>query len=429
MKINIDKLFRNTINGSKPTAPKEIWFAIEAELKRKLILRFLYMFFWVGLISLTGYLFLFSETERNPIIKIQKATSQEELISLPQEKIPEKVSPLTTKKSNSPVVSFPKKYKRNYSKKSFASLSDQNNKSSEKASFFEKKVMDTVIEKQVRKIDSLVNNLDSLVDHLKKDFDKERKRLLTEANKKNSLKKDSIDLENSKKVKGRKWNIIPVYGILNTGRFSKNTSTLGESFNENTTAGLVSNFYGFNLVFRASERVSVQTGIFSKEIRFITKGLFLNNAITNYDPSNIVYNPGVDVQFSTSNIPGSTISTNASLIQTIVYMEMPFEIKYEMFRKSKINSNFIGGFSFLYLNKNEIEAETDLFLRNVGQTNNILNTSVSINLGLDFEYHLSKSLFFNSAVIFKKHYNTYENYNNKTAPYTIGIHAGIGYKF
>jgi len=69
MKINIDKLFRNTINGSKPTVPKEIWFAIEAELKRKRILRFLYIFFGVSLISLTGYLFLFSETERNPTIK------------------------------------------------------------------------------------------------------------------------------------------------------------------------------------------------------------------------------------------------------------------------------------------------------------------------------------------------------------------------
>ena len=122
MKINIDNLFRNTINGSKPTAPKEIWFAIEAELKRKLILRFLYMFFGVGLISLTGYLFLFSETERSPTIKIQKATSQEELISLPQEKIPEKVLPLTTKKSDSPAASFPKKYKRNYSKKIFRKI-------------------------------------------------------------------------------------------------------------------------------------------------------------------------------------------------------------------------------------------------------------------------------------------------------------------
>ena len=87
-------------------------------------------------LNVTGYLFLFSETERSPTIKIQKATSQEELISLPQEKIPEKVLPLTTKKSDSPAASFPKKYKRNYSKKSFASLSDQNNKSSEKASFF-----------------------------------------------------------------------------------------------------------------------------------------------------------------------------------------------------------------------------------------------------------------------------------------------------
>ena len=116
MKIDIDKLFRNKINGAKPNVPKEIWFAVEAELKRKQLLRFLSMFFGVCLISLTGYIFLFSKIEKTPTIKIQKATSQEKLISLPQKKSPEKMLPLTTKKSDLHEASFPKKYKKNYSK-------------------------------------------------------------------------------------------------------------------------------------------------------------------------------------------------------------------------------------------------------------------------------------------------------------------------
>ena len=37
----------------------------------------------------------------------------------------------------------------------------------EKTAFFEKKFKDTVIEKQVKRIDSLVNSIDHLVDHLK----------------------------------------------------------------------------------------------------------------------------------------------------------------------------------------------------------------------------------------------------------------------
>ena len=430
MKINIDKLFRNKINGAKPNVTKEIWFAVEAELKRKQLLRFLSMFFGVCLISLTGYIFLFSKTEKTPTIKIQKATSQEKLISLPQKKSSEKMLPLTTKKSNLHEASFPKKYKKNYSKKSFASLSDQNNKPSEETTFFEKKIKDTVVEKQVKKIDSLVNNPDNLVDDLKNDLKKEKKKLLK--------KKDSIDVAKFNKEKRRRWNVIPVLGVSNSGRFSKNTTTLGSQravtypekyFDDNQSSGLISNILGFNVVFRATNRISIQTGIISKELRFITEGLFLTEFIPDVNPTNIVYNPGVEVRFTNTPEIGGAYSESTSLTQTIVYMEMPFELKYRMFGNLKFNTNFVGGFSFLYLNKNEIRAKSNLLSRSIGKADNILTTSLSVNLGLDIEYHLSKRLVFNSAFMFKKHYNTYLNYGNEAAPYTIGMHAGIGYKF
>ena len=247
------------------------------------------------------------------------------------------------------------------------------------------------------------------------------------------IKKNSSEFN---KEKRRRWNIIPVFGISNTGRLSKNVSTLGtlravtypnEYFDDNKSSGLISSTYGFNVVFRATNRISIQTGVFSKELRFVTEGLFLSELIPDVNPTNIIYNPGVEVRFS--NTPDIGGSESASLTQTIVYMEMPFELKYRMIGSSKFNTNLVGGFSFLYLNKNEIRAKTNTSSRSIGRASNLLTTSSSLNIGLDIEYHLSKRLVFNSAVMFKKHYNTYKDYNNEYSPYNIGMHVGIGYKF
>ena len=243
-------------------------------------------------------------------------------------------------------------------------------------------------------------------------------------------------IENFKKNKSRRWNIIPVFGISNTGRLSKNVSTLGtlravtypnEYFDDNKSSGSISYTYGFNVVFRATNRISIQTGVFSKELRFLTENLFLSEFIPDVNPTNIIYNPGVEVRFS--NTPDIGGSESASLTQTIVYMEMPFELKYRMFGSSKFNTNLVGGFSFLYLNKNEIRAKTNTSSRSIGRASNVLTTSTSLNIGLDVEYHLSKRLIFNSAVMYKKHYNTYKDYNNEYSPYNVGVHVGIGYKF
>ena len=431
MKKNIDKLFREKMSKSKITAPTESWPIIEAKLKRKKNIRFGYMFSLLGAISLVSFMLFSTHTENTLSKPLQKNTSLKKDVKSKDNEVNE----ININHDNLPLSEPQEDSKKLYAtiatkkdSKNNASKFLYNNTTSEKTPFFEEKVKDTIIEKQVRKIDSLVNNLDSLVDLVKKDFKIKRKKLLK--------KKDSSEVENFKKNKSRRWNIIPVFGISNTGRLSKNISTLGtlravtypnEYFDDNKSSGLISYTYGFNVVFRATNRLSIQTGVFSKELRFLTENLFLSEFIPDVNPTNIIYNPGVEVRFS--NTPEIGGSESANLNQTIVYMEMPFELKYRVFGSSKFNTNLVGGFSFLYLNKNEIRAKTNTSSRSIGRASNLLTTSSSLNIGLDIEYHLSKRLVFNSAVMFKKHYNTYKDYNNEYSPYNVWMHVGIGYKF
>ena len=430
MKINIDKLFRNKIKEFKVTTPDGVWSAVETKLKRRRMLRF----FGVSFVSFMGFMFLFFQAEKIVTTDLQKNTTTKQLVKedsankfsiVPEVKTPEKVSSFVSDKSKEgqlKLISSPK----NSSKLSSNFII----KESIREESFQKVITNTVVEKQLKKFDSPVNNLDSLKKIKKKDLKKKRKELVK--------KNDAIDSIKFEKDKRKRWNIIPVLGVSNSGRFSKNTTTLGSQravtypekyFDDNQSSGLISNILGFNVVFRATNRISIQTGIISKELRFITEGLFLTEFIPDVNPTNIVYNPGVEVRFTNTPEIGGAYSESTSLTQTIVYMEMPFELKYRMFGNLKFNTNFVGGFSFLYLNKNEIRAKSNLLSRSIGKADNILTTSLSVNLGLDIEYHLSKRLVFNSAFMFKKHYNTYLNYGNEAAPYTIGMHAGIGYKF
>ena len=430
MKINIDKLFRNKIKEFKVTTPDGVWSAVETKLKRRRMLRF----FGLSFVSLMGFMFLFFQAEKIVTTDLQKNTTTKQLVKedsankfsiVPEVKTLEKVSSFVSDKSKEgqlKLISSPKNSRKLSS--NFVI------KESIKEESFQKVITNTVVEKQLKKFDSPVNNLDSLKKIKKKDLKKKRKELVK--------KNDAIDSIKFEKDKRKRWNIIPVLGVSNSGRFSKNTTTLGslravtypeKYFDDNQSSGLISNILGFNVVFRATNRISIQTGIISKELRFITEGLFLTEFIPDVNPTNIVYNPGVEVRFTNTPEIGGVYSESSSLTQTIVYMEMPFELKYRMFGSLKLNTNFVGGFSFLYLNKNEIQAKTNLLSRSIGKADNILTTSISVNLGLDIEYHLSKRFVFNSAFMFKKHFNTYLNYGNEAAPYTIGMHAGIGYKF
>jgi hypothetical protein len=437
MSKNIDKLFKDKFKESKATAPTEAWPVIQAKLKMIRNIRLLYMFSILGVLSLISFMLFSTHTEKTLSKPLHKNTSLKNDVILKVKEVKE-VKDVDVNKDKLPVskpqedskklyatITTKKESKNNTTK----FLYKNNTKTSKKTPFFKNKFGYAISEKVVKgRINLLGYSLDSLDYSVKKNLKAERK--------KRRKKKDSVDDAKFNNEKRRRWNVIPVFGALNSGRFSENVSTLGtlravtypdKYFDDNKSSGLISNIYGFNVVFRATNRISIQTGIFSKELRFLTEDLFLSEFIPDVNPTNIIYNPGVEVRFS--NTPDIVGSESVSLSQSILYMEMPFEFKYRMFGNSKFNTNVVVGFSFLYLNKNEIRAKSNTSSRSIGKAGNLLTTSTSLNIGLDVEYHLSKRLVLNSAVMFKKHYNTYKDYNNEYSPYTFGMHVGIGYKF
>jgi hypothetical protein len=443
MSKNIDKLFKDKFKESKATAPTEAWPVIQAKLKMIRNIRLLYMFSILGVLSLISFMLFSTHTEKTLSKPLLKNTSLKNEVILKDNDVKEvkevkEVKDVDVNKDKLPVskpqedskklyatITTKKESKNNTTK----FLYKNNTKTSKKTPFFKNKFGYAISEKVVKgRINLLGYSLDSLDYSVKKNLKAERK--------KRRKKKDSIEVEKFNNEKRRRWNVIPVFGISNSGRLSKNVSTLGTTravtypdkyFDDNKSSGLISSIYGFNVVFRATNRISIQTGIFSKELRFLTEDLFLSEFIPDVNPTNIIYNPGVEVRFS--NTPDIVGSESVSLSQSILYMEMPFEFKYRMFGDSKFNTNVVVGFSFLYLNKNEIRAKSNTSSRSIGKAGNLLTTSTSLNIGLDVEYHLSKRLVLNSAVMFKKHYNTYKDYNNEYSPYTFGMHVGIGYKF
>jgi hypothetical protein len=443
MSKNIDKLFKDKFKESKATAPTEAWPVIQAKLKMIRNIRLLYMFSILGVLSLISFMLFSTHTEKTLSKPLLKNTSLKNEVILKDNDVKEvkevkEVKDVDVNKDKLPVskpqedskklyatITTKKESKNNTTK----FLYKNNTKTSKKTPFFKNKFGYAISEKVVKgRINLLGYSLDSLDYSVKKNLKAERK--------KRRKKKDSVDDAKFNNEKRRRWNVIPVFGALNSGRFSENVSTLGtlravtypdKYFDDNKSSGLISNIYGFNVVFRATNRISIQTGIFSKELRFLTEDLFLSEFIPDVNPTNIIYNPGVEVRFS--NTPDIVGSESVSLSQSILYMEMPFEFKYRMFGDSKFNTNVVVGFSFLYLNKNEIRAKSNTSSRSIGKAGNLLTTSTSLNIGLDVEYHLSKRLVLNSAVMFKKHYNTYKDYNNEYSPYTFGMHVGIGYKF
>ncbi|MBT8260346.1 MAG: outer membrane beta-barrel protein, partial [Bacteroidia bacterium] len=116
------------------------------------------------------------------------------------------------------------------------------------------------------------------------------------------------------------------------------------------------------------------------------------------------------------------------LDQELGYIEVPIEVEYKLM-DNKFGMSFIGGFSTLFLNNNEIYAINNGEKTLIGEATNVNNTSFSANLGLGLNYNLTKSINLNIEPTFKYQLNTFENTSGDFKPYFIGLYSGIKYKF
>lgn len=233
-------------------------------------------------------------------------------------------------------------------------------------------------------------------------------------------------------------NVAPVYyNSLNGG------SSIDPMFADNSQSGDVNLSYGIQVSYQVNKRLSVRTGVSNVNVGYTTGGLELANSsesaalasidyndmgrvLTAFDKGTVSRLDPFDENFG--DITPKAGGSDAELIQRIQYYEVPVELKYALLNK-KVGIHFIGGLSTLFLGNNEVSVASESFNEEIGEANNLNDISFSTNIGLGFDYKLSKKFTFNLEPMFKYQLNTYSNSSVDFRPYTVGVYTGLSFKF
>lgn len=258
----------------------------------------------------------------------------------------------------------------------------------------------------------------------------------------NTLEKDIEDNKNFKK-----WQITPNVAPVFFNNLGSSGSTIGSQFNDNVKTGETNVSYGINAKYAVSKRFKVRAGVNKVSLGFNTNDVLLFNSPTasangdfaSFRPSNNTFLRNVNLnsssrgtavvnanEFRAALAPGT--SENASIGQQFAFIEVPVELEYAVVDK-KFGLRFIGGFSALFLNENDVFSTLNGQSTLIGEATNINNTSYSANFGLGINYGFSRTLNFNIEPTFKYQLNTFNNVTGDFQPYFIGIYSGFTFKF
>lgn len=250
--------------------------------------------------------------------------------------------------------------------------------------------------------------------------------------------KEENENDDSENALFKKWdvapNIAPVYyNSLSSG------SPIDEQFKSNPKKGQVNVSYGINVSYALNKKLKLRSGINRLEVGYNTENVAVLPAeeasgdiiIKNIDLSAAAteLNIGSSNGFAVSQIPASFESLfDASLEQRFGYLEVPLELSYKLTDR-KLSINVIGGLSSFFLNKNEVFAKNSGNTTYLGKANNLNDVSFSTNIGLGFNYKISKAFNLNFEPMFKYQLNSFSKDAGNFRPYILGVYSGLSFKF
>ncbi len=234
-----------------------------------------------------------------------------------------------------------------------------------------------------------------------------------------------------------KWSIgstmAPVYyNTLNNG------SPIDDALSDNDKKSNSSVSYGLKVNYKLSDKLSFQSGINTLELGYTTENVatllsssLLENSLTNINTNIEGVSLAVistDRQSSDSSIQRSSFDASGTLDQTLGYVEIPMELKFNI-SQNKIGVNVLGGFSTYFLYRNQVSLTSFGKTTTLGEASNINSLNFSGNLGLDFDYSISKKLYLNISPMFKYQFNTFSRNSGGFQPYYLGIYSGLNFRF
>ncbi|NND63759.1 MAG: outer membrane beta-barrel protein [Flavobacteriaceae bacterium] len=244
--------------------------------------------------------------------------------------------------------------------------------------------------------------------------------------------------------KSQSWEVTPNFGPVFYNSIDGGSS-IDPAFADNTQTGDVNFSYGVQVSYNISEKVSVRSGVNNVNLGYTTGGVELatgpvdvalksidyggkNNVLSAFDKGTLNNLPPPTEGNPFSNLNPKSTSGNAELTQNLSYFEVPLELNYALLN-NRFGINMIGGFSTLFLGSNEVSVRDGDFQEVLGEANNLNSVSFSTNVGLGFNYKISKRLKFNIEPMFKYQLNPYSDSSVNFRPYYLGVYSGLSFKF
>ena len=253
------------------------------------------------------------------------------------------------------------------------------------------------------------------------------------------LNNDLTDDKEKEQENTKKWSVASTFAPIYYNSFNTKGSPLDLQFENSPKTGSKSVAYGMKVGYKLNDKLTLQSGVSKIDVGYKIGDVFINpsqqyearianviysntGAILNVNAGDFLNNPVVE---TTSNIP-----IRGDLNQSFGYIEVPLELKYSLSDVSrKLGVNLVGGFSTLFLNKNEVFVSTDEFSSNLGKANNLNSINFSGNIGLDVDYKINKKIYINVAPMLKIHTKTFSSNDKNFQPYLFGVYTGLNYRF
>ncbi|MFV0565804.1 MAG: hypothetical protein ACK5NB_08235 [Flavobacteriaceae bacterium] len=248
----------------------------------------------------------------------------------------------------------------------------------------------------------------------------------------------ATEIAKTKTDKTPRWsvapNVAPVYfNSLGEG------SSIDAQFNNSPKTGEVNMSYGINASYAVNSKLRIRTGVNKVKLGYNTNDVVVFESASaktsalkniNMQTSGTFSDvSAISSQNLTAKGKSPTSFLNTSINQSFGFIEVPLELEYAVLDK-KLGINVIGGFSSLFLSDNQVFSEFDGGNKTLmGEANNINEVSYSANLGLGFNYKVSKTINFNLEPMFKYQVNTFENTSGDFKPFFVGVYTGFAIKF
>jgi len=244
-----------------------------------------------------------------------------------------------------------------------------------------------------------------------------------------------------KKTVDNRWEVAPNFAPVYYNSLSEGSS-IDPMFADNSQSGDVNFSYGVQVSYNITDKLSVRSGLSNVDLSYATGDVEVGTgpvalALRSIDYGNSpIVTIAADEGSISNSVPGDPFANvspkaaggNVQLVQNIKYYEVPLELKYALLN-NKVGINVLGGFSTLFLGSNEVAIEADNLNETLGEANNLSNVSFTTNVGLGFDYKISKKFKFNIEPMFKYQLNPYTDSSVDFRPYYLGVYTGFSLRF